>query len=104
MPMNFVDFDAAVRDSLHVEPLTPEQQHAARKIVCGAAVGQPNPAADAAMLLDMLGLGRRTKDGKGGCPVCGKPLALYAISPKNGLKGTCSRNCKAVLYPGEGPR
>jgi hypothetical protein len=98
----------ADRDTSGIElvgPIPPEIQHAARKIVCAASANQPNPIADAEMLFDMLGIRPApAEERKGGCPVCGKALPLFALSPKCGLKGTCSKQCKAVLYRGEGAR
>lgn len=86
-----------------VEPTSPETQQAARLTVCRNARDRD----DAELLLDMLGLGRKAaaaEESDGGCPVCGKALPLFALSPKCGLKGTCSKQCKAVLYRGEGAR
>ena len=100
----------ADRDTSGIErvaPMDPETQRAARLAVCKAALNQPDPRADAEQLLDMLGIGRKAAAAEkrdGGCLVCGRALSLHALSGKNGLKGTCSKQCKAVLYPGQGAK
>jgi hypothetical protein len=97
--MSISDADRDSNSIGPVEPTPPEVQQAARLTVCRNARNRD----DAVLLLDMLGLrGDSEETRPSGCPVCGDPLPLEALSPKYGLRGTCSRICKQVLYPRQG--
>ncbi|WP_280389333.1 hypothetical protein [Nocardia wallacei] len=84
---------------LDVEPLAEEAVQQARRLVASFATD----AGECRDLLAMLGLlpaGREEQRRPTGCRVCGGPLSLHSLSPKCGLRGTCSSACRRKLDKG----
>ncbi|MGI5223006.1 hypothetical protein [Nocardia sp. CA-290969] len=83
---------------------TPEERQSVRLRAAESGKRQGIPPAEVRKLLDMLGLLDDAKpETPQGCRVCGGELKAWTLAPKAGMKGCCSRPCRAKFLEGSVP-